>query len=130
MANIVGKVWFKNFKYHASRLRLVFFFFRFLNGPFRCLAQGCCFKQIDLVDLKYMRKLQILTFGILSLVLKILRRKSIKFTNAFTNVLGKNNDNYKWPLQLCIKIIPCYKNANTLYFVHKFQLVIMLAKLL
>ena len=61
---------------------------------------------------------------------KNFRKKSKKFTNTFTNVLGKNHDNYQWSLQLCIKIIPWYKNANTVYFVYKFQLVTMLAKLL
>ena len=60
---------------------------------------------------------------------KNFRKKSRKFTNAFTNIPRKNHDNYKWPLQLCIKIIPLYKNsAKTVYFVHKFLLVIILAK--
>ena len=35
VANILEKVRFKT-NYHASRLR---FFFRFLNGPLRCLDQ-------------------------------------------------------------------------------------------
>ena len=40
VANNLGKVYFKE-NYDTSRLR---FSFLFINGPFRCLAQGCRFK--------------------------------------------------------------------------------------
>ena len=69
VANILGKVCFKR---TTTPLDCVFFF-RFLNGPFRCLDQRCRFKEIDLVDLKHMRKWQILVCERLPLILKILR---------------------------------------------------------
>ena len=68
VANISGKVCLKN--YDTSRLRVCFF--GFLNGPLRCLYQGCRFKQIDLVNPKYVRRWQILTCEKLSPILKIL----------------------------------------------------------